>query len=79
MTGDDLMDLKRYAHEATATRGHDLGAWADLTPTTALAACKACQKEVIVNTAPEPNDICAGGPAMGLNCPGAPRQVGFSG
>jgi hypothetical protein len=67
--------LKLRANEACALRGHRMGEWKRLKPTTAESVCDDCNMGVVINTHPAPNDIDIGGKAVALTCDEGPIKT----
>jgi hypothetical protein len=67
--------LRRDARRAAESRGHELGRFSPLLPSTGLggyadATCTACGAAVRIETAPAPNSIDVGGDAVAVSCTG---------
>lgn len=65
--------LRRDARRAATRRGHTLGRFSPLLPSTGLggyadATCTACGAAVRIETAPAPNSIDVGGDAVAVGC-----------
>lgn len=65
--------LRRDARRAAESRGHELGRFSPLLPSTGLggyadAACTVCGAAVRIETAPAPNSIDVGGDAVAVGC-----------
>ncbi len=65
-----VMWLKIRATSSARDRGHVLGKWTNLDYHRHSARCTNCDKEVVVNTHPQPNQIDIGGEAVALGCDG---------
>jgi hypothetical protein len=67
--------LRREARAAAAWRGHSLGRFSPLLPSTGRggyseAACVACGAAVRIETSPAANSIDVGGEAVAVSCTG---------
>jgi len=66
-----LRRLKQEAIEACNFRGHKMKRFTNCkygTGKMAFSHCSICNKEVVVNAKPLPNEIDIGGEAVALNC-----------
>lgn len=64
--------LSREALKSCKFRGHKMKRFVkhDYWPTVRYAHCRVCDKQVVINSRPQPNDIEIGGGAVALNCKG---------
>lgn len=64
--------LKSEAIESCRFRQHTMGRFKrhDFYPYISYAHCAICDKQVVVNCHPQPNQIDIGGEAVALNCVG---------
>ena len=60
--------LKQEAKKACEWRGHRMGKWVAYSSTTYGCRCLTCEKAVVVNSRPMPNEIDIGGEAVALGC-----------
>ena len=60
--------LKAEALQSCKNRGHSMIPWHDYDKHTAYSECRDCQRYVLVNDTPLPNQIDIGGSALALNC-----------
>jgi len=63
-----LGTLKKEARETATWRGHKLGTFKPSGKYSAIATCKRCGAEVVVNSRPAPNEIDIMGEAVALSC-----------
>lgn len=60
--------LRLEALESCRLRGHTMGLFQSFDDTQKFAYCLICNKQVVINVHPAPNEIEIGGEAVALGC-----------
>lgn len=64
-----LKGLRKQALFSCNWRGHDMRRFTRYDDHTYYSHCKNCDMQVVIISAPQPNEIDIGGEAVALNCP----------
>lgn len=67
---DTPMGLMIQALSSARFRGHNMGEWEVVSPTSSQTKCVRCGKYARINTNPAPNEVQISGSAVALSCQG---------